>query len=403
MGRPPLPIATFGNIRCKRLSGNKWEASTRFRLPDGSQKRVRRIGQTKTATENKLKEALSKLIDEARRDELSPDSRLTFVAKKWLEEIEHEAQIGTRSTNGARIYRSHTHNWIIPALGELRMRRELTVMSCERLIEKARSTNSYETAKGVRAVLSAICGYAVRHKVIDSNPVRSAKRLARGDDDEAKEVRALTLQEREDLLAKLEQLAERKSKDTLGRSLGGRAKVWRDLPDVVRAMLATGVRIGELLALSGKETDPSGPTVAIDYHIVRVTGQGLVRARNRKGNKGGLLLQVPLWSVPMWQRRMSTDPKNPLFPAWDGGWLDPSNMSKRIKEAFTECGYDWITSHTFRKTVASVLDDAGLPIGDIADQLGNTRTITEQHYVQRKVSNKRTAAALEHVISKTAC
>jgi integrase len=56
-------------------------------------------------------------------------------------------------------------------------------------------------------------------------------------------------------------------------------------------------------------------------------------------------------------------------------------LIKRIKTAFAECGYGWIISHVFRKAVASLLDDAGLPIGDIADQLGNTRTVAEQHYV----------------------
>jgi hypothetical protein len=52
----------------------------------------------------------------------------------------------------------------------------------------------------------------------------------------------------------------------------------------------------------------------------------------------------------------------------------------------------------FRKTAASVLDDAGLPIGDVADQLGNTRTVAERHHVRRKVANIRTAAALEGML-----
>ncbi|WP_162788770.1 hypothetical protein [Amycolatopsis albispora] len=50
-------------------------------------------------------------------------------------------------------------------------------------------------------------------------------------------------------------------------------------------------------------------------------------------------------------------------------WLDPSNVIHRLKEAFTECGYGWVTSHVFRKTVATVLDEANLPTGAIADSV----------------------------------
>jgi integrase len=92
--------------------------------------------------------------------------------------------------------------------------------------------------------------------------------------------------------------------------------------------------------------------------LVRVRGEGLVRVPNRKGNTGGLLLRVPEWSVAMLRRRKLAAGGGPLFASWNGAWLDPSNVIHRIREAFAECGYGWVTSHVFRKTVASVLDDA---------------------------------------------
>jgi integrase len=61
-------------------------------------------------------------------------------------------------------------------------------------------------------------------------------------------------------------------------------------------------------------------------------------------------------------------------------------------------GYGWVTSHVWRKTVATVLDEAGLNLGEIADQLGNTREIVERHYVQKRPTNERAAAALEGVL-----
>jgi integrase len=166
-------------------------------------------------------------------------------------------------------------------------------------------------------------------------------------------------------------------------------------------MLATGVRIGEVLALSGDDVtkdDDSKPAVRIDAHIVRITGQGIVRVPGRKGNKPGVLLTLPDWPAPMFARRkLATEPHDPLFTSLEGSWLDPSNTGNRIREALDEIGFDWVTSHVWRKTVATLLDEAGLNVGEIADQLGNTRAVTERHYIKRRSRNKKAAAALESI------
>jgi integrase len=256
---------------------------------------------------------------------------------------------------------------------------------------------SYDTAKSIRAVLGGLCGYAVRHGAMAVNPVRSVGRLARG---EQRQVLALTSEQRRELLGKLDELAARKQVDAKGRSLGARGQVWQELPDVVRSMLATGVRLGELLALSGDDVDTVNRTISVDHHLIRVRGAGLVRVANRKGKAGGLLLRVPEWSVPMLRRRKLASGGGPLFGSWNGMWLDPSNVINRIREAFTECGYGWVTSHVFRKTVASVLDEADLPLSAIADQLGNTQQVADKHYRKRRVANEAAAAALESMIEE---
>ncbi|GLY69941.1 hypothetical protein [Amycolatopsis taiwanensis] len=87
---------------------------------------------------------------------------------------------------------------------------------------------------------------------------------------------------------------------------------------------------------------------------------------------------------------------------WNGEWLDPSNVVQRIQEAFAEVGYGWVTSHVFRKTVASVLDEAGLPLSAIADQLGNTQKVADKHYRKRRVANEASAAALEGMFGEGA-
>jgi integrase len=59
----------------------------------------------------------------------------------------------------------------------------------------------------------------------------------------------------------------------------------------------------------------------------------------------------------------------------------------------------WITSHTLRKTNATILDDAGLSARQIADQLGHARpSLTMDVYMGRGANNRVAAAALERAL-----
>ncbi len=399
MPRSPLDVGTYGVIKVKKIGQQRHEARARFRMDDGSLKLVSRVGRSDADATAKLKRAMTELVAESHSDDISANTRMKKIADMWHEEITREAAIGDRSHNTVRNYRSLLDNWIIPRLGALRAR-ELTVMICDKLIKWVHDETSYDTAKSARTVLGGVCSYAVRHGAMTANPVKSVARLARG---EQRQVRALDVEQRADLLARLESFVRGRCEDSKGRRLGTRARVWLDLPDIVRAMLATGIRVGELLALSGSDVDAANLTVAVDHHLIRVTGQGLLRLRGRKGNAPGLLLKVPAWSVSMFRRRKLAAGTGPLFPAANGEWLDPSNVIHRVREAFTEIGYGWVTSHVFRKTVASVLDDADLPLSALADQLGNTQSVADKHYRKRRVANQAAADALNTILVDSAC
>jgi hypothetical protein len=92
------------------------------------------------------------------------------------------------------------------------------------LVKVTHDRLSYDAAKSVRAVLSGICGYAVRHGVYDTNPVHSVARLSRGQG-EGKEVVALSKSQRADMLVKLEAYAVTRRTDSKGRRVGHRVVV----------------------------------------------------------------------------------------------------------------------------------------------------------------------------------
>jgi integrase len=61
-----------------------------------------------------------------------------------------------------------------------------------------------------------------------------------------------------------------------------------------------------------------------------------------------------------------------------------------------------MTSHSLRRTTATMLDEAGLSAPVIADQLGHARPSMKQDvYMGRKVVDARVAEALEDALGKT--
>lgn len=86
----------------------------------------------------------------------------------------------------------------------------------------------------------------------------------------------------------------------------------------------------------------------------------------------------------------------PVFPDVLGGFRDPANVRRELREARGEEELAWITSHTFRKTAATILDEAALSARLVADQLGHSRTsMTQDYYLGRRAVDSQAAQALE--------
>jgi len=74
----------------------------------------------------------------------------------------------------------------------------------------------------------------------------------------------------------------------------------------------------------------------------------------------------------------------------------PRNTQADLRDVFTRLGYPWVTSHVFRKTAATLLDEAGLTARKIADQLGQSQvSVTQDYYMGRKIASEDAARVLE--------
>jgi integrase len=384
MPRPPLPIGSHGKITTVQTAGGSHVARTSYRDSDGVTRLVERSGRTPTIARNRLLAALQQRSGPQGRDGLTPESTFRVAADLWLTTVQAAADIGDLSPNTAQLYGLQLRNHIGPALGALRLR-EVTTPRVDDFLQGLRAGNGTPTAKTCRTVVSGVMGLAVRHGAVAVNPARETSRMR---SKRRRAPRALTAGERSQWIAALE----------------ADQRAWRkDLPDLTWWMLATGLRIGEALAVTWADVDLNAGTVAVDHKIIRIKGEGLHRIRQLKAGEGRTLLLPPFAIDMLRRRRPGSGPHDPLFPSETGGWRDPSNTSRAFREARDAAGFSWVTSHVFRKTCATILDEAGLSAREVADQLGRAKpSMTQDVYLGRRVANPQAAAALEAAVTRAA-
>ena len=236
MGRPPLPIGTHGRIRFYPVAGGGFRACTKFRDHDGVTRPVERAGKSRAAAERNLKAALRDRAGVNTGSTITGDTRFRDVAELWFTTITAAVDQGRRSPGTADQYRGHLDRCVLPGLGALRVR-EVTVPRIDAFLTATGTNRGASSAKTCRAVISGVLGLAVRHGALPTNPTRDAGRIEAR---RKRTPRALTLAERTTWLAQLE---------------ADEVAVGKDLPDLSRFMLATGVRIGETLAVFWPDVD----------------------------------------------------------------------------------------------------------------------------------------------------
>jgi integrase len=470
MPRKPLPLGTWGKIRThpshydKKGKADRYRADTYFRDFDGITRRVPAYGRTKTEAESNLVDRLRERIRARSGGSLTSLDRFSMGAELWYEELLQKVTDGTRSIGTRDGYERALRNHVLPALKEIRFG-EISVPLVDKVIKQIKKNVGVPTAKTSRSVISGVCGLAVRHGAMDTNPIRDIEHIEGGKS--KRNPRALEADERRMWFQML-------SSDPKA--------VEADLFDLTVFMLGTGVRIGEIPGVIWEQINFFTSEVAITHQIVRAKGEGLIRTKT-KSRAGERVLKVPSWCIAMLRARFVQGVRltDPVFPDRTGGFRDPSNTRRSFREARSPVGSElrrdlgrglkecrrvagltqkdaaesigcaqnrvsllengrvrveveevetildaygtpsdrrsevievaaeaaapvaadamaWITSHAFRKTTATILDDAGQSARQIADQLGHARpSLTQDVYMGRKAKNPAAADALERI------
>lgn len=389
MSRPRIEIGQWGKISTSQQTSGRHRASARYRDTDGQTRTVQAFGSSGAEAERRLRAALHER-GRATASDLSPATDIATLGKVWLDELEH---VGVLSPQTIAQYRTDVDNTICAArtgIGGLLLR-EATTSRIDRFV-KSISAKHPAKARRIKVVLAGMFGLAARHDAIDANPVREVARI-RGS---KKDVRALTVDELEVLRRQVqlwESGAVPGSVPTVPelRNRGGRPRA-RGLLDLVDVLLGTGARIGEVLALRWSDIDLKAEpaTVTISGTVVRLPGRmavggGLVRQGRTKTDSGYRTVKLPRFARDT-LLRLSVEAlptaDDLVFPSSAGTLRDPHNVRRQWRDARGD-RFAWVTPHSFRRTVATLIDREATTEA-AASQLGHSGTaVTRRHYIEK--------------------
>lgn len=126
---------------------------------------------------------------------------------------------------------------------------------------------------------------------------------------------------------------------------------------------------------------------------------GTVTIRKSKTEAGERTIVVPGAVSVMLRRRGRVSNATAVFPTPLGKRRDRHNTSAIWADACERLALGPYTFHSFRKTVATALDQAGLTPRDIAEYLGRADpSLTMSVYMSKTVGGGRAADALDSVL-----
>lgn len=378
MPRPPLVMETWGKIRRTTVKGEP-TAVAYYRDSDGVTRKMQRKGRTGAEAERNLVAAMRARLAPATED-LTREAKVQLLAKKWLAETSaRDLKPGT-----IRVYRESIDRHILPGLGEVRIA-EATVPRIDRFLKSLTASSGAGTARTARVVLSGMFALATRHGAVESNPVRDVASVTRPK-------RVVVAPDR----AAISGIRARFAEWDAGVDKRGKPRT-TDLLDPVDMVIGTGMRTGELLALTWDDIDFTAGTVTITKTLAADKHDRMSVQAAPKSTTSNRALHLPLHVLMMLARRPHFSEF--VFPSTVGTFRHPNNFRSRWREALAGTEYAGVTPKSFRKTVATVLRDE-LGVGAAKDQLGHaSEATTNAHYVMLAHQGPAAQSVLESLFS----
>jgi integrase len=370
------------------------------------------------ATKELARKELREIEAKIERRTFLHDKKAPLFSKVKAEWLEHKRQFLRENTWETCEANSRIH---FTSLDNLRIN-QITIATIEKFItelqNKPRSTAatrksdfvptgeekniSLSTMRKIIVTLNQIMAYAVRHRLIDYNPVRDAERpRSQGKEGQEKSISILTPEQIRNFLE---------------------AVIDQEYKTLFLTAIMTGARQGELLGLKWSDIDFQKKQISIN----RTFNSGRFFTPKTKGSKRNIdLAPMVTKTLAEWkmvckakklENRNEMEKDNQeikdieselVFPNEAGEPMNYSNMVNRYyKKALKAAGIPQIRFHDLRHTYASLLLAQGENIKYVQNQLGHSSpTVTLNVYAHlMKKENQEAACRLEdNIFGKRIC
>ena len=103
------------------------------------------------------------------------------------------------------------------------------------------------------------------------------------------------------------------------------------------------------------------PILTVSGTIKTETGKGTYRKPTPKSDASRRTVALPRFAAELLRarREFATPNENDaVFATRNGTWHQVVNVERRWRQIRKDPGYEWVTPHTFRKTVATLISEA---------------------------------------------
>ncbi|VXB09803.1 tyrosine-type recombinase/integrase [Nocardioides sp. AX2bis] len=359
--------------RTKRADG-RYLVTLTVENPDGSTRRVYFYGRTQAEARAKAREAQERIalgapVRDASRsfgDWLS-EWRATFLAAS------------DRAPSTKALYGGLLERYARPQLDQVPLARITPADLTRVLLAMERAGRAASTRRNMYAALRATFDDAVTNGLLGASPAVRVKRPRAV----AVEAPSMTPGQAAQLLA---------------------AIAGKRYASVVRLLLGTGLRRGEVLALRWSDLDLERGELTVRGSLVRQGGGLVVSAPKTAHSRRTVSLSEPMMGLLRVSRHGQLEERLRAANYWQdsghvfttelGRPVDPRNLLRLVRDGATAIGLSGIGVHTLRHTYATTALLHGVPLHVVSRNLGHSSVaITADTYGHLTDDASRSAAA----------